>query len=83
MRRATKQNGTTSKYGKSHKQTITLKYLPPYTILVLNTKMFNIFCQLAFLEALSFHEGFSFQFQNLAKMGFVVVNYSLRHPHPA
>lgn len=27
MRRATKQNGSTSKYGKSHKQTITLKYL--------------------------------------------------------
>lgn len=38
MRRATKQNGSTSKYGKSHKQTITLKYLFS-ALLVLNTKM--------------------------------------------
>ena len=63
MRRATKQNGTTSKYGKSHKQTITLKYLPPYTILVLNTKMFNIFYQLAFLEAFLFTRVFLFNFR--------------------
>ena len=38
MRRATKQNGSTSKYGKSPKQTITLKYLFS-ALLVLNTKM--------------------------------------------